>query len=111
MKLLASIDIGTETKLGNNGPSISSGFQDFGSLFSLLLNNAITIAGVIFLTLLIIAGVNYIIGAGDNDAKKIKQATDSITWAIIGLVVVMCSYFIIQIVEVVTGLSIIKPGI
>lgn len=53
----------------------------------------------------------FIIGAGSNDSKKSAQAKTVITDALIGFAVVFLAYFIIQIVETITGLNILNPSL
>ena len=107
-RLLAQVAI--DPPMGT-GRSLSQTFPDIGSLFSVLLKNSLTLIGVILVVLLIFGGVSYIIGAGSNDARKTAQSQAIITDALIGFAVVLLSYFIIQIIEVVTGLNILNPSL
>jgi len=97
-----AIDIGQE--LGSN---ISKNYSSFSVLVSIILKNGLTIAGVILLALILFGGISYIMAAGSADQKKLAQAQDTITSAIIGFLVIFTSYFIIQIIQVVTGLKIL----
>jgi hypothetical protein len=90
------------------GRTVSQTFPTASSLVSLILQNAITVAGVIMLVLLISGGVMFIIGAGNQDSKKSAQAKSMITDALIGFAVVLFAYFIIQIIETITGLNILN---
>ena len=90
--------------LGKTFPSIST-------LVNLILQNALTIAGVILLALLIFGGITLILSAGSGDAKKAEQGQKTVTSALIGFLVVFLAYFIIQIIEVITGLDILNPNI
>lgn len=76
-----------------------------GQLVSALTSNAMVIAGVIFLVLIIIAGFRFISAGGDPG--KIAQAWQVITYAIIGFVVVVASYLIIRVVEAMLGLNLL----
>lgn len=49
----------------------------------------------------------FIIGAGSNDPKKSAQGQTLVADALIGFAVVILAYFIVQIIEVVTGLNIL----
>ena len=53
----------------------------------------------------------FIIGAGNQDQKKAAQGKTIITDALIGFVVTLLAYSIVQIVEVVTGLKILNSGL
>lgn len=96
-----AINIGTE--LGSN---IKTNYPNVGSLVTIILKNGLTIAGVILLALILFGGVSYIAAAGSSDQKKIAAAQDTLTSALIGFLVIFTSYFIIKILEVVTGLQI-----
>jgi hypothetical protein len=97
--------------LNNSGKTVSQTFPTLGSLISVLLKNSFTVIGVILLVLLISGGLMFIIGAGNQDSKKSAQAKAMITDAAIGFAVVLLAYFIIQIVETVTGLKILNPNL
>lgn len=96
--------MGTDRNLNETYPNI-------GSLVIVLLQNAYTLIGLILLVLLIFGGLMFIIGAGSDDQKKAAQGKAVITDALIGFAVVFLAYFIIQIVEVVTGLRILNPSL
>jgi len=108
MKVLA-FDIGEKYQLGNRG--ISDVFPTFGSLFSTILFNIYLVAGIIFLFLLIFGGLSLIIGAGSQDSGKVAKGQKAITAAVGGFIVIFLSYFIIQIIEAVTGVNIIQPNL
>lgn len=76
-----------------------------GTLVSVFTSNAIVIAGVVFLFLLVFAGIRFISAGGDP--QKIAQAWQVITYAIIGFIIVIASYLIVRVVEAVLGLSIL----
>jgi FtsH-binding integral membrane protein len=98
---------------GSSGFSLDSvfepakNFKDLGSLTNVLVQNAFTIAGVIFLALLIFGGFQFIVAAGGGDAKKLEQGKQALTTAVIGLVIVIGSVWIVQIIEMLTGLKLI----
>ena len=93
------------------GQTIGNTIGNLGVLTNSLLKTSLTAAGVIFLCLLIFGGFNLIIGAGENDSKKTAQSQAIITDAVIGFLVVILAYFIIQVIETITGLHILNPTI
>lgn len=101
MKVFA-VDLGKEY-------GVADKFPDFGSLLSTVIFNVYIVAGVIFLILLIFGGITFIIGAGGSSEKK-QQSAKTITAAITGFIVIFTSYFIIQLIEVITGVQILNPG-
>ncbi len=107
--LIAAVDIGSETLL-KEGVTLNS-YTSFSQLLSPLLRNSLTIAGIIFLALILIGGIGMIAGAGNNDPKKTEQSKKTITSAIIGFIVVFSAYLIIQLIEVLTGLPILNSNL
>ena len=86
-------------------PSVTT----FGALISGIVKNAFMLAGVISFILLLYGGFQVIVSAGDP--KKTEQGRGAITGAVIGLLVVLGSFWIIQIIEVITGLHILSPSL
>lgn len=105
-KLLALIDLGRDTPMGN-GQGISTQYPDAASLVTIIVRNGLSIAGLILLILIVAGGFMMIASAGSGDQKKAATAKTMITDALIGFLVIFLSYFIIQIVEVITGLTIL----
>ena len=102
-----AVDITSQLSNGNGG---HIAFNDVGSLVNVILKNSITIIGIILLALLIFGGISYIISAGSSDSKKTAQAQAMITDALIGFAVVLLAYFLIQIIQVITGLNILNSS-
>lgn len=84
-------------------------FSDVGSLVSVILFNVYVVAGVILLFLLIFGGFQIISSAGSGDAEGAAKGRSAITAAVIGFLIIFGSYWIIQIIEVITGLKIFAP--
>lgn len=108
--LLAAVDIGTATKI-KGSVGVSDKYNNFGTLINLILKNSITIAGIIFVALLIFGGITFIMSAGSGDSKKTDQSKKTITAALIGFVIVVFSYAIIKIIETITGLDILQSNL
>lgn len=85
-------------------------YQSLGGFISAVLPNVYIIAGVILFVLLIIGGITTIAGAGKGDQEATKKGQKAITAALLGFLIIFASYWIIQIIEVVTGIEIFKPG-
>jgi len=107
--LLAQVNIG-DLPTGNGG-TLGGTYKSVSPLISALLKNSLVLAGIIFLGLLIFGGVTFIINAGGGDSKKAVQGQKTITSALIGFAVVFCAYFIIQIIQVITGLHILDSNL
>ena len=108
--LIAKVDLG-DTPLGDGGAKISSTYSSAGPLVSSLLKNSLTLAGIIFLVLILVGGVAMIAGAGSGDSKKAEQSKKTLTSAIIGFVIVFTSYFIIHLIGYITGVVILNSSL
>jgi hypothetical protein len=64
------------------------------------------IAGLVFFAILISGGFKYIFSSGDP--KKMAAASSTISLSIVGILGVIASYFIIQIIAYFTGIDAIK---
>src|SRR3990170_6684600 len=77
-----------------------------GTLASVLLANALIIAGVVFILLIIIGGIQMISGAGKSP-QEVARGREIILAAIIGLIIIFLSFWIVRIVARSTGLTIL----
>lgn len=103
------VNIGDYFRIG--GESISHVYPTFGDFFSTILFNLYTFAGVILLGLLIFGGFNFIIGAGKQESGQMEKAKKAITAALAGFAIIFASYFIIQLIETVTGAKILDTNL
>jgi len=108
MKTVFAVDI-SQTPWG--GDDLGTTFPNLSTLVSLILNNSFVVVGVLLLAFLIFGGLTFIMGAGGDDPKKAQQGQKTITNALLGFVIVFLAYFIIQIIEVLTGLDILKSNL
>lgn len=80
-----------------------------GNLVSAFLSNAVAIAAVILFILLLFGGVSIVLGAGQNDPQKAARGKQAITAAVVGFVIVFATYWIIQLIELISGIDILRP--
>ena len=85
-------------------PTDPTGFTDVGSVISRALPYILVVAGLSLLVMLILGGVTLMTAAG-NPAKS-KQGYGYISAGLIGFVIIFVAYFVVQIVQVVFGVSI-----
>ncbi len=106
--LLSAVNIGDELLLK---PSVPIGrvteYQSLGGLVSIFLKNAFILAGILLFFLLLFGGLGIIMGAGGGDPKKTSQGQQAVTSALVGFGIIFASYWIIQIIQIVTGLNIL----
>lgn len=93
-------------------------FKDWGtcvqgaatlSCIGVVLQNIITaallFAGVVAVFMIIVSGIRFLMSGGD--AKQVESARNTLTWAIIGLIIVLVSFAILNLISFVTGADII----
>lgn len=103
MEKLALVDI---------GKSFGSPFgqtKGLADLVSVILSNALVIAGIIFLFLLIFGGISMIAGAGRDNPEQAAKGKQAATAAVTGFIIIFAAYWIILIIEAATGLAILNP--
>ncbi|OGM10796.1 hypothetical protein A2Z22_02830 [Candidatus Woesebacteria bacterium RBG_16_34_12] len=82
-----------------------------GVLVSIIVSNAMIIASLILLFLLIFGGISIIIGAGAGNPESTAKGKKAATSALIGFLIIFAAYWIIQIIEKITGMAILSVGI
>lgn len=87
----------------------SSNLSNPGGLISVILPNLFIIAGIIMFFLVVLGGFTIISSAGNPEQTQKGQQT--LVGAIIGFVVIIISYWIVQIIETVTGIRLLNSGI
>lgn len=82
-----------------------------GQLISIVLPNVLVLAGAIFFILILAGGVGMVAGAGkESSAQDKAKAQGAITYGVIGFLLVISAYFILQIVGKIIGVDFINPG-
>jgi hypothetical protein len=76
-----------------------------GDVISRVLLFAISFAGLFFFYQLISSGLSYMTSTGDD--MRLKQIQKQLTNAVYGLLIVIASYFIIQVVQKITGANLL----
>ena len=103
-----AVDIGEsfDSPFGKSG----AGGVGLGELVSIILSNALVVAGVILLFLLVLGGIGIIAGAGNDNPEQTAKGKQAVTAAVIGFIIVFASYWIIQVIQSITGVEILNPG-
>lgn len=78
--------------------------QDFAVIIQRILNIAIRLAGIAAFIMLIVGGFQFLTAGGDP--KKTQAASNTLTYAILGLVVVIGAWFILLFIEKFTGVKV-----
>ncbi len=101
-----AVDIGTSfgSPLGQT--------KTLGDLVSIVISAAFAIASILVVLLVIMGGIGIIAGAGSENPEQVAKGRQAITWAVIGFVIVFVAYWIIRVIELITGVNFITvPGI
>lgn len=102
---LADISIGTSYK-SPFGQTLK-----LGDLVSSFLNNSIVVSGVLLLFFFVFAGIAVISGAGSGNSEQAAKGQKAATMAAVGFIVVFVAYWMIRLVEEITGTKFItSPG-
>lgn len=83
--------------------------KGFECLFANILQVIIYIAGIACLVMFIVGGYKYLFSS--NDPKKVAVASSTLTMAIIGLVGIIASYFILKFIQEFTGTNVTEFNI
>jgi branched-subunit amino acid transport protein AzlD len=102
-----TIDLGSALKFQTG--DARSAYSGIGSLINNILPNIYIAGGVVIFFMIILGGFTIITNA--KDPHKIEEGGKTITSAIIGLLVLFASYWIIQIIQVVTGIPILNSSL
>ncbi|HXS14729.1 MAG TPA: hypothetical protein VN711_01250 [Candidatus Saccharimonadales bacterium] len=93
----------------SNGQScLNNGVVTFGCIIPLvsrIIGVALGLAGTASLLLILAAGVKYITSGG---GKAVDEAKNMLTYAILGLVVVLLAVFIVNIISYITGVHCLR---
>lgn len=91
--------------LGDRQTTVSSvnAYQTPGGFVNLIVSNLFVLAGIFIFIAFIVAGFKFISGskAGVDDSKKIA------TTAVTGFIIMFSAYWIVKIIELITGANII----
>jgi hypothetical protein len=112
MKLASIFDLPIPLSAVNLSTTYGFAFGNTRSLtnyISPFLRTAIVGAGIISFLMIVGAGISIIAGAGDKQAQE--KGKGAITAGVIGLALVFGAYWIIQIIQVLTGIDILSPGL
>ena len=69
--------------------------------FNNIINTILYVAGIVAVAMLIFGGIRFMISRGDKD--KVQKAKNTVIYAIIGLILVIFSYAIVNFIISATG--------
>lgn len=104
--LLAAVDLGTIKKPASRILQDGDANQNIINLVNVFIATATTIAGLIFLVMLIMGGLQWVLAGGDK--ASLEAARGRITNAAIGLGIVVGAIAITFVVETALGIQILN---
>jgi hypothetical protein len=104
MSELLAFNLGDVFKVGDKPINQINEYNSLGAFISSVLPNVYLIAGLILFFLIIFSGYGLLSAGGDQE--KLKQSSKALTAAITGFLIIFASYWMIQIIEVLTGINI-----
>ena len=78
--------------------------KDLETVFGNVVRAALGFAGIVLFVLLLVGGFKYITSGGDPKATEGAQKT--ITYAILGLILILASYLILVLIKTITGVDV-----
>ncbi len=78
--------------------------SDLGIIFKNVVSAALGFAGIVLFVLLLMGGFKYITSGGDP--KATEEAQKTITYAILGLILILASYLILVLISKITGVDV-----
>ena len=66
-----------------------------GEFVNLIVSNAIAIAGIILIFLIVIGGISMVTGAGSGNAQQVSRGREIIVAAVVGFLIIIAAYYIV----------------
>lgn len=88
--------------------SPAKNFNTVAALINTIIPNVLIISGIVFLIILIYAGFQ-LIAAGQVDPQKWEKTRQTLTQAVIGLIIIVIAYWVVILIQQVTGVNITSP--
>lgn len=78
--------------------------SDFSCVFGNVVGVSISFAGIVLFVILLMGGFKYMTSGGDP--KAVDAAQKTITYAILGLILILASYLILVLIRAITGVDV-----
>lgn len=105
MQRLLALSLRDAYKITPEGGPVADVYPNPASLINTLLPNIFVFVGVVMVLYIFGAGLKIVMNPGDS--KATDEGKKKISYAVLGLVMLLASYWIIQIIEFYTGVVIL----
>lgn len=78
--------------------------QELECIFTVLIRNLLSVAGIIFFVMVLAGGFQYLTSGGDPES--VAKAHKTLTYAVIGLIAATLSFMVLVVIEFVTGANV-----
>jgi hypothetical protein len=102
---IAQLDLRETYTISPGGEPVDDLYSNPASLINVILPNLFVIVGVLLFLFIFLAGFKMVTNPDDKSVKD--QGKKTITYAIIGFLLLFASYWIAQIIEFYTGVTIV----
>jgi hypothetical protein len=99
--LAQGVDLSEQMQL-KGGDTVASTYETPADIVNLIVSNLFVVAGIVIFGLIIGAGYSFL----QNSGKGKEEARNLATGAIVGFIIMFSAYWIVQIIELVTGADI-----
>lgn len=82
---------------------LAKNFESLGDIVTWLVPKVLIVAGMIFFVMIVVAGFGMLTAAGSQDAAAKAKGSQFLTQAVIGLIIVFAAFWIMQLINYVTG--------
>jgi len=86
------------------GPAAS--FPDVGVVLNILIRNIWVAGGVVFLGMFVYAGIQFLRKAGKLEPAEYAKVQNIMTAAVVGLIIMFVAYWLVIIIEMLSGVKI-----
>jgi hypothetical protein len=88
-----------------NGTTVANTFATPADLINTIMPNIFVFAGILLFVFVVVAGFRMV--SNPDDKKQAEEGKKAITFAITGFAVLLGAYWIVQVIEIVTGADIL----
>lgn len=88
-------------------PGVPNQLCDLNPIIENIINISVSIAAVILFIMLVWGGLAYMTSGG-AEPKKMQDAQNTITYAIVGIILLILAWFILWFLEIFTGVTVTK---
>ncbi len=96
-RLLSAVDFSKPTV------NPAAQYADIGSILNQVLPAIMIVASLVCLALMLVGAISYLTSSGEQE--KTQKARRTITYSVVGIILIFLSYLIVRLVSLVTGIT------